>query len=357
LKGGVFRLRGVRVEPGGVVGLIATLGGSLAAAAYLVDSGWRLLLSTALLLWSLLAAGRLWTYLMASALALKGLPFEVPSRAVEGARFSVVFRLPRFIPPGSLRVTPSLPRGLRAEGVRHGVGRVEVEVSGRIGVWCVEGVTLESVDPLGAFRFQASAAGRACVTVTPRPAASPIIATILGRLRSEGSGRQGAGIDYYTFREYQFGDEPRMIEWKATARLRVPVVKETEEARVEEAVAVAFVGCLEDYDLEAPSSPFEEAARMAYGLVAAAVNAGERVHLYVAPHTVDKPLEVGGPGDLVDAGEAIARGGVKCGDGVELPALDGYERAVVVASRRLPVSGIPVVTPGEVAGLEVKGGV
>ena len=154
------------------------------------------------------------------------------------------------------------------------------------------------------------------------------------------------GIDYYTFREYQFGDEPRMIEWKATARLRVPVVKETEEARTEEAVAIAFIGCLEDYDLEARDSGFERAARIAFSLAKAAVEAGERVHLYVPPVLAEKPLVVEGLAELGYAGEAIARGGLRCGDGVDLPRLEGYERAVIVASRRLGVQLLfPLVTP------------
>ena len=341
-----FRVKRVTVEPRPPAGMASVLGGSLAAAAYLVDAGWRALLASAIALWSLLAAGRLWIYIITAGLASRGIAVESPRSAQEGSRFSVSVRLPRAIPPGGLRVSARLPKGLRLEGVRPSLGGARLEVSGRIGVWCIDGLDFEAYDPLGAFRFAAEAHGRECVTITPRPVAVPAAAKLFGARKVEGSGRRGSGIDYYTFREYQFGDEPRMIEWKATARLRMPVVKETEEARAEEAVAIAFIGCLEDYDLEAPDSMFERAARIAFSLAKAAVEAGERVHLYVPPLLAEKPLVVEGPAGLGDAGEAIARGGVRCGDGVDVPPLEGYERAVIVASRRIGGQlPFPLVTP------------
>lgn len=348
MHGSLFRLRSVRIEPRGPAGLVALLGGALAAAAYLVDSGWRPLLSTAIMLWSLLAAGRLWIHVVAFSLALRGVRVVSPRAAVEGSRFTASIVLPGLLPPGSLAVEPSLPAGLRFEGARQKLGSVEIVLSGRIGEWCLDKFTLRSTDPFSAFSFEAAASGRVCVTVLPREVAVPPVSRILGARLVEGAGRRGFGIDYYTFREYQFGDEPRMIEWRATARFRAPVVKETEETRTEEAVAVAFIGCKEDYDLEVPDSSFEKAARIAFSIVKAAVESGEKVHLYVSPHLVEKPLEVSDLRGVTEAGEAIARGAVSCssGDSIGLPRLDRYERAVIVASRKLSIEHrIPIVTP------------
>lgn len=344
----MFKLRDLRIEPSSTVGLLASLGGSLAAAAYLTDTGWRLLLAIAIIMWSIVAASRLWVYYITSVLATRGIEAHTPRTIVEGERVRLLLRAPTFLPPGSLRFSISAPKGLKIEDVQNKLRASEVFFVGRIGEWCINEISIEASDPLGAFKFQASMGGSACIIVTPRPSATPLISKIFGVRRIESSGMRGIGIDYFTFREYQFGDEPRMIEWLATARLRSPIVKETEEARIEEAVAVAFIGCLDDYDLDSIDSKFEKAARIAISIVKTVLEAGENVHLYAPPHLVEKPLMLSSTSNLTDAGEAIAKSGIPCEDNesLVLPRLEHYDRAVIVSSRKLKIpADVPVLVP------------
>ena len=54
--------------------------------------------------------------------------------------------------------------------------------------------------------------------------------------------RRGEGSDFHQLREYRRGDPPRSIDWKATARLRKPIVREYQDERDQQIVFLLDCG-------------------------------------------------------------------------------------------------------------------
>lgn len=54
--------------------------------------------------------------------------------------------------------------------------------------------------------------------------------------------RRGEGSDFHQLREYRRGDPPRSIDWKATARLRKPIVREYQDERDQQIVFMLDCG-------------------------------------------------------------------------------------------------------------------
>ncbi len=76
---------------------------------------------------------------------------------------------------------------------------------------------------------------------------------------------RGPGLEFYEVREYQEGDDPRLIDWKATARLGKLIVKEMRKESSSPVILILAPGPWGD---EGPSykTPFEKAARIAAGI-------------------------------------------------------------------------------------------
>lgn len=54
--------------------------------------------------------------------------------------------------------------------------------------------------------------------------------------------RRGEGADFHQLREYRRGDPPRSIDWKATARVRKPIVREYQDERDQQIVFLLDCG-------------------------------------------------------------------------------------------------------------------
>ncbi|MET1101323.1 MAG: DUF58 domain-containing protein [Pyrodictiaceae archaeon] len=88
-------------------------------------------------------------------------------------------------------------------------------------------------DPLGLFRAERIVKTGLRVRVQPRPLGLPrrimiSIATALPTGVSK-TGRKGSGTEFHSVREYMPGDDIRLVDWKAYARLRKLMVKEFEQ--------------------------------------------------------------------------------------------------------------------------------
>ncbi|MCE4600348.1 MAG: DUF58 domain-containing protein [Desulfurococcales archaeon] len=73
------------------------------------------------------------------------------------------------------------------------------------------------------------------------------------------------GTEFYMVREYQEGDDPRLIDWKATARLSTLVVKEMRQEASSPAIILFTPSPLGDRG-EPGRTPFERLARIVAGL-------------------------------------------------------------------------------------------
>src|SRR3972149_65692 len=85
---------------------------------------------------------------------------------------------------------------------------------------------------------RARAEGR---TSPPAPPPAPGGGGDLGGWGGEREPRPGRGTDLYNLREYRWGDDPRLIHWKSTAKSGAVMVRELE---AEAALSVRLV--LED---------------------------------------------------------------------------------------------------------------
>ena len=56
----------------------------------------------------------------------------------------------------------------------------------------------------------------------------------------------GVGTEFAELREYGVGDDPRFIDWKATARLSQPLVRVLEPEREQTLVNPARPGAVDD---------------------------------------------------------------------------------------------------------------
>ncbi len=164
----------------------------------------------------------------------------------------------------------------------------------RLGKYCFGPVTLVTSDLLGFYRrtlsFFENVGGDTCITVKPRLLVEK--AVFAGPLKG-GAGLRGSGVlgrlqakdsvDYYSFREYQPGDEPRLIEWKITARSSKPVVKEMAGGSTRKRMIIILLTSKESWRRVAgEDSEHELAVRAAYNIHRAAASSGFQTTL-VAP--------------------------------------------------------------------------
>jgi len=149
-------------------------------------------------------------------------------------------------------------------------------------------VYVESLDPLGLFRARQRLGSATQVTVQPRVPALPrrrVAAALVYQPGGvAGTRRRGVGVEFLELREYQPGDDMRLIEWKTYARTRRLAVKVFEQEGLIRLVAVLdeqptmFRGM-------PGATPVEQGARLVAGLVAYSAPRGDIVRVAVIPAT------------------------------------------------------------------------
>ena len=102
-------------------------------------------------------------------------------------------------------------------------------------------------------------------------------ATFAGQYRS---GFRGQGLDFDDFREYTPGDEPRVIDWKVTARTGTPYVRKFHEEREQVLLlAVDASGSMRYAGGQSRDTKLEYAAQLAAVLAYSAALNGDKVGL------------------------------------------------------------------------------
>ena len=147
-------------------------------------------------------------------------------------------------------------------------------------------VRVESYDPLGLLRTAQRIGSSTIVSVQPSIPPLPrrqVAATLVYQPGGvAGTRRRGVGVEFLELREYQPGDDMRLIEWKAYARTRRLAVKVFEQEGVVRLIVVLdesptmFRGPI-------GSTPLEQGARVAAGLVAYSALRGDIVRAALIP--------------------------------------------------------------------------
>jgi uncharacterized protein (DUF58 family) len=181
-----------------------------------------------------------------SELSLRGLTLSTasPPPVAAGEPVSLLMQLrneKNFFPSLSLRVDPvpgaEVPERLySAESARF--IRIDPQSTGsqplrmtfsRRGRYRLEGITLSTTFPFGFFIKTAAIREPIVLWVYPkiRPVERPSLPSSTGAAPSS-SQRIGQGAGFHQFREYQRGDDCRLIHWKLSARQGRWIIKERE---------------------------------------------------------------------------------------------------------------------------------
>lgn len=268
--------------------------GAVAAIAVVVSAlgrGGPLALASAALLIAVLAVahaeaarsgGELWRFRAER---------EAPTRSGEGEPVEVTLRIsyegtrpPSYVEAidwPDRRLRPDDPRGVtRAWPGRP--GSMAYTLRPAPGLHRIRGVTLATGDPAGLFRAERSIAVRSTIAATPMPLPSgaALRSGYWGAEEPVLSRRRGRGLEFYQLREYQPGDDIRLVHWPTTARTGRPMVREGVDT------STADIALLADLSRPSwPGTPGEAAAdwimRSALRLAGYVGRTGGRVWLYI----------------------------------------------------------------------------
>ena len=181
----------------------------------------------------------------------------------------------------------------------------------RVGLRCFGETSVAVMDPLGlsSWLIRLRAVGHDCIP--GRPVSAPpqlpsydTIAAVKPLAFLPEGGQAGGGTEFESIREFQPGDELRLVDWKATARLAKLMVKEFKGRAVGSAVVLLV---LEGPDFEGDyyKTFFERASRTVISLIEEMVRRVSVILAIVAPGQ-EIVVEVRHAGALSEAVDAIA---------------------------------------------------
>ena len=178
---------------------------------------------------------------------------EFPTRVKCGIPFDVTYRIRnlRRLPAADLLVDPNieLPELRRVHGFQYcsvpGSGErtfaVELKPFKR-GVFSIPQGLAESSFPFNIFKHSVLFARKEYLTVHPASRdlrnLFPRDGGVQPRMSARSVPRPGDSMDFYGCRPYRPGDSPRKIHWRATARCRIPIIKEYQQEHVSHAAVL-----------------------------------------------------------------------------------------------------------------------
>lgn len=190
-----------------------------------------------------------------------------------------------------------------------GVGEVKVRIPilRRAGLHTLGPLTVAASDLLGVYEVPVYYRESVTVKIPPRVGTTPI-ARWYGIVRSSSGARTlspGLGVEYHSTREYRPEDEPRHIDWKATARLGKLHVKVFE---VETPLKVAVVLDANKYMfIGSPRSLLEYSAELVVALSSYLLKRGDRITLVVISEDgIKRSSEIRNYSNLVEVLEVLS---------------------------------------------------
>ena len=178
---------------------------------------------------------------------------DFPPRVKCGMPFDVNYRIRnlRRLPAADLLLDPNieLPELRRVKGFKYCAvpGRAETTFvlplkPFKRGVFSIPQGLAESSFPFNLFKHSVLFGRRESLIVHPAGRELrnlfPRDGGVQPRLSARSLPRPGDSMDFYGCRLYRPGDSPRKIHWRATARYRIPVIKEYQQEHVSHAAVV-----------------------------------------------------------------------------------------------------------------------
>lgn len=260
--------------------------------------------------------------------------------AVEVARLVKAGGSARFMPGVRfLRVDPpAAPR-------RRGESSLQVRFCAPYaGEYRVEEVGVEIVGPFGLTSSSGSLPFEATYRVRPRlvkVAAASINISARGAAGGTPAGSPGGGTEFYEMREYNWGDDYRAVNWKASARLNRLVVNQNVVERMGAYVLV----------LDAEASSFSDADRLASTFLAIANSlAAAELRFAVVVHHAGRMTEAADPSNPMVSLAAALRGALRFVDlgPAWLQELTPTRLASALSKGPSPIEEIPALRAAEV---------
>jgi uncharacterized protein (DUF58 family) len=158
---------------------------------------------------------------------------------------------------------------------------LNVPIARRTGLHVVGPLVVAAVDPLGLFKGTVYVKESLVVRIPPEVATAPL-ARWYGIMRASSGARTltpGHGLEYHSTRDYEPGDELRVIDWKATARIGKLFVKTFE---VETPIKVfLLVDALPHMFAGGPKTLFEYCADLTVAIANYLLRRGDTVEVAV----------------------------------------------------------------------------
>ena len=175
---------------------------------------------------------------------------DLPARVKCGTAFDVNYRIRnlRRLPAADILIDPNieLPELRRVQGFKYCAvpGQADTTFSLPLkpfkrGVFSIPQGIAESGFPFNLIKHSVLFGRRESLIVHPASRELrnlfPRDGGVLPRLSARSVPRPGDSMDFYGCRMYRPGDSPRKIHWRATARFRVPIIKEYQQEHVSHA--------------------------------------------------------------------------------------------------------------------------
>ena len=258
------------------LGLGIAMAGLLVIAWGLLESSWQRTGLGLALVFIPLASGLL-AHLAANEL-MNNLERRIPEVPVEGyvapinlsvknnSLLALIIAEVEDTPPRNLkRIGSSRTRLIAPPGTE---ARTEYYLVARAGKRAFGEVKAKVYDPLGLYELTVEWCPKGDAHLHGKPAQEKVelkdslereVSTLIRKYS------RGMGLEFYEIREYREGDDPRLIDWKATARLGKLIVKEMRKETSSPVIIMVAPGPEGDRG-EPYKTPFERASRIAAGL-------------------------------------------------------------------------------------------
>jgi len=215
----------------------------------------------------------------------------LPERMVKGRRVSIGYRISRVGSATTAAILDELPADLGGDLILAPMriaGGASVEISREIlprrrGIHTLGPVYLLWTSKMGLLRFRIRIAQGGTVAIIPPAADSPKRGALSQRsLRDELGTRprpaRGEGSEFESMREYTAGDDPRHVDWHASARRRRLIVRQYQTERRHTVIIAIDTGRLMAARVDG-SSKLDHALDCAVALARASNEFGDRVGL------------------------------------------------------------------------------